>query len=126
MRATLLAFVMASAFAGTAFADPTYLECTLDSQPSTGVVHLDVTLNEANNTAGFRMRESGYSPQNIPAVFTAREVTFTIPGSYSASSIYRIDRVSLAFFNDIRSVDGSSLVQRNGTCVVSAVPERAF
>ncbi|NWG52106.1 MAG: hypothetical protein HXY28_00135 [Hydrogenophilaceae bacterium] len=126
MRAVILGFVMALAFARPAFADPTYLECTLAAPQSTSVSHLDVTLNEASNTAGFLLRETGYSPQNIPAVFTAREVTFTIPGSLNACSIYRIDRVSLEFSNDVRSVDGSSLVVRTGTCVVASVPQRAF
>jgi hypothetical protein len=110
--------------AAPAFAEPVYLECTLVTPSNGRVMLVDVTLNEDAGTASFLMRETGWAPRNMPALFTARDVTINQTSSLGDTNIYTVDRTTLAFVEDNR-VGEKSIFKRQGTCSVVQV-ERAF
>lgn len=125
MRIAPIAGAAAAFFATSAYADPTYLRCTLAMDDRPGVTSFEVTLNEAANTASYIISETGAAERNLPAIFTARDVTFTKTGAYGMVTLYRVDRVTLEF-TDVLRASGQPVWARHGTCTVAEQPQRAF
>lgn len=111
--------------ATSACADPTYLQCTLAMDDRPGVTSFEVTLNEAANTASYIISETGAAERNLPAIFTARDVTFTKTGTHGMVTLYRVDRATLEFTDDLRA-NGQRVWSRHGICMVAELPQRAF
>lgn len=114
--------------AQTAHAETVYLECTLAEANGKGLIHLDLTLNEEAGSAGFVIKETGWSPQKMTAAFTPRDVTFSTPLSArlaaTMSNRYRIDRTDLSFSEENRVGDES--FWRRGKCALAPKIERKF
>lgn len=114
--------------AQTAHAETVYLECTLAEASGQGLIHLDLTLNEEAGSAGFVIKETGWSPQKMTAAFTPRDVTFSTPLSArlaaTMSNQYRIDRTDLSFSEENRVGDKS--FWRRGKCALAPKIERKF
>jgi hypothetical protein len=118
----LLALALASALA----TQPIYLECQVtipDGHGGRFLRHLQVNLNEAEETAGFTMVESGWTVQKRPAVFSPTKVSWVVPDTYW-STTYEIDRTTLAF-SSRENIGGDAGWQGNCT-IPEADPARKF
>jgi hypothetical protein len=100
----LLGLGIVAFVAGPANASTVYLECKIASPNASSAVNMDVTLNEGAGTAGFTIRETGYSVQGIAAAFGPMRVTWQVEGRKMLEGVnerYSIDRSTL----DCRRVD---------------------
>jgi hypothetical protein len=105
-----------------ASAAPTYLSCSVVSKEGK-TTHINVTADEANQTATFEVVETGHSERR-PAVFSPTTVRFDVPSQFLTIG-YTISRTDLSFTRTLVSPSMTPITD-HGSCVVQEAPKRAF
>lgn len=112
-----------------AVSGPVYLECEITETHTGNIRHLDVTLNEATETAGYTVRETGFSSSKLSAVFAPNKVTIKEPDSMF-DTVLEVDRSTLTVANITRTRDYSErkvLRDDRGQCSIPKLTkERQF
>jgi hypothetical protein len=116
----VIAFMLAVGNAGASRL--TYLSCDLAGNDKLKASHFDFTLDEANGTVTFYVKEANAT--NVErAVFGPDTITWTTSSKY-ISVVRTISRVDLSFTQqtDIAGVQASS----SGTCTIKTPTQRKF
>ena len=96
-----------------ALAAPTYLTCSLDGLPPNG---FSFTVNEDSGTIGILIRTSGNS-RVVQATYTPDKILVD-----EREVRWMISRTDLRFSRTIKLISSTTW----GSCMVDAVPSRAF
>jgi hypothetical protein len=124
MRFWIMAGVAFALFTASAHADPVHLECAVAEADGRSPVTFEVTVDETRGVASLRIRETGFSILQTPAMFTVRDVSF-VNARERSSTAYRIDRTSLEM-TEVIERDPGMRTSRSGLCVIPQPGQRQF
>lgn len=109
----------------TAMAAPVYLQCPIAEAEGKSLVHLQVTVNEDNGTAGYLIDETGFSQQDFKAAFTPDAVMWARQDNAYGETRFRIERTTLVL-TEVTYLQGKVWSERSGTCSLVEIKHRKF
>lgn len=110
-------------------ASTVYLECQIASPNGSSAVHVDVTLNEGAGTAGYTIRETGYSVQGIAAAFGPSRVAWQVNYDRNFPDLkdrYSVDRTTLEMVEEGTARGRPFALNRKGGCKFATAVPRKF